>query len=138
MTGFIDDTLPNEVTGFVRASADIGTAIHEAMHLRASPVFRAKVGENINEGTTELFTRMVIAYAGSNIERGVYPDQTRAMKRIQDISGLGALAQWYFSGDRSAVEKALGPRLDQFMYWMDSKEAAGDAASRANSAINAL
>jgi hypothetical protein len=54
------------------------------------------------------------------------------------ISGLEALAQWYFRGDPSAVEKALGSRLDQFMYWMDSKELQLDAASRAESAINAL
>jgi hypothetical protein len=138
LTGFVDDTHPNGETGFVRASAGIGTVIHEAMHQRASPRFRAKVGENINEGTTELFTRVVIAYAGGKIERTVYEDQKRAMLRLQGISGLEALAQWYFRGDRSAVEKALGSRLDQFMYWMDSKEVGGYAASRAESAINAL
>jgi Domain of unknown function (DUF4157) len=138
LTGFVDDTHPDGETGFVRASAGIGTVIHEAMHQRASPRFRAKVGENINEGTTELFTRVVIAYAGGKIERTVYEDQKRAMLRLQGISGLEALAQWYFRGDRSAVEKALGSRLDQFMYWMDSKEVGGYAASRAESAINAL
>jgi len=139
LTGFVDDTHPDGETGFVRASAGIGTAIHEAMHQRASPRFRVgKVGENINEGTTELFTRVVIGYAGGKIERNVYEDQKRAMLRLQGISGLEALAQWYFRGDPSAVEKALGSRLDQFMYWMDSKELQLDAASRAESAINAL
>jgi len=139
LTGFVDDTHPDGETGFVRASAGIGTAIHEAMHQRASPRFRVgKVGENINEGTTELFTRVVIGYAGGKIERNVYEDQKRAMLRLQGISGLEALAQWYFRGDPSAVEKKLGSRLDQFMYWMDSKELQLDAASRAESAINAL
>jgi len=138
LTGFVDDTHPDGETGFVRASAGIGTVIHEAMHQRASPGFRTKVGNNINEGTTELFTRVVIAYAGGKIDRNVYEDQKRAMLRLQGISGLEALAQWYFRGDRSAVEKKLGSRLEQFMYWMDSKEAGGDPAGRADSAINAL
>jgi uncharacterized protein DUF4157 len=139
LNGFVDPTHPDGKTGFVRASAGVGTAIHEAMHQRASPrFFTGRVGENINEGTTELFTRVVIAYAGGKIERNVYEEQKRAMLRLQGISGLAALAQWYCRGDASAVEKALGSRLEQFMYWMDSKELELDAASRADSAIKAL
>ena len=123
----------------MRASLGIGTVIHEAMHTRAhASFFSGKVGENVNEGTTELFTRVVIAYAGGKIERNVYEDQKTAMLRLQGICGLKALAQWYFKGDRSAVEKALGSRLEQFLYWMDSKELQLDPANRAQSAINAL
>jgi hypothetical protein len=139
MTGFVDTTHPNGKTGFVRASADISTAIHEAMHLRADPgFFSGKVGVNINEGTTELFTRIVIAYAGGNIERTVYEQEKTAMLRLQGISGLTALAQWYFHNDRSAVDKALGSKLEQFMYWMDSAEIVLDVAGRTESAIKAL
>jgi hypothetical protein len=139
LNGFVDPTHPNGKTGFVRASLGIGTVIHEAMHQRAhASFFPGRVGKNVNEGTTELFTRVVIGYAGGKIERNVYEDQKTAMLRFQGICGLKALAQWYFKGDSSAVEKALGSRLEQFVYWMDSKELDLDVAGRAQSAINAL
>lgn len=60
------------------------------------------------------------------------------MFRLQGVCGLKALAQWYFKGDRSAVDKSLGSRLSQFLYWMDSTDLNSDAASRAQSAISAL
>ena len=142
--GFVDPTHPNGKMGFVRASKGIGTAIHEAMHLRADPGFfggqvgNRVVGINMNEGTTELFTRIVIAYAGSNIERNNYEPEKTAMLRLQGICGLSALAQWYFHNDHAAVEKAVGQKLDQFMMWMDSADVRLDKAARAESAINSL
>jgi len=139
INGFVDPTHPNGKTGFVKSSKGIGTAIHEAMHQRANAGFYpGKAGQNVNEGTTELFTRVVIAYAGSKIERNVYEDQKTAMLRLQGICGLKALAQWYFKGDISAVEKSLGSKLERFMYWMDSRELDSDVASRAKSAIDVL
>jgi hypothetical protein len=97
----------------------MGTAIHEAMHQRAAAGFNAKtMGRAVNEGTTELFTRVVIAYGGGKIPRAVYDKEYVAMLRLQAISGLVAVAQWFFKGDRSAVEKALGARLGGFMDFM--------------------
>lgn len=139
LNGFVDPTHPDGKTGFVKASKGIGTAIHEAMHQRAhANFFPGKAGENTNEGTTELFTRVVIAYAGSKIERNVYEDQKTAMLRLQGICGLKALAQWYFKGDFSGVEKSLGSKLQQFLYWMDSTDITSDVATRSQSAIAAL
>ena len=145
LNGFVDPTFPGGKMGFVRASKGIGTAIHEAMHQRAAPgFFPGSVGTNINEGTTELFTRVVIAYAGSNIERNVYENEKTAMLRLQGISGLAALAQWYFNNDRSAVEKKVNTdekaeRLNVFMDWMDGPDHSDlDVAGRADNAIKAL
>ncbi|HJW68945.1 MAG TPA: hypothetical protein VJ829_06275 [Candidatus Binatia bacterium] len=108
LNGFVDPTHPDGKTGFVRASAGMGTAIHEAMHQRAAATFNATtVGRAVNEGTTELFTRVVIAYGGGKIPRAVYDKENLAMLRFQAITGLTALAQWLFKGDSSAVEKAL-------------------------------
>ena len=138
LNGFVDPTHPNGKTGFVRASKGIGTAIHEAIHQRAHASFYpGKAGENVNEGTAELFTRVVISYAGGTIARAAYEDQKTAMLRFQGICGLKALAQWYFKGDISGVEKALGPKLQQFLYWMDGP-GDSDPATRAQSAIAAL
>lgn len=143
LNGFVDPTHPNGKVGFVRerSDLDLGTLIHEAMHQRAHADFYPgkKAGPNVNEGTTELFTRVVIGYAGGKIERKVYEAQKNAMLRLQGICGLSALAKWYFKGDITGVEKSLGTRLTQFLYWMDSPDlGATDAASRAESAINAL
>ena len=41
-------------------------------------------------------------------------------------------------GDISGVEKSLGAKLQQFLYWMDSKDITSDVASRAQSSIDAL
>jgi hypothetical protein len=140
LNGFVDPTFPGGKMGFVRAGTGIGTAIHEGMHQRADPGFHpGSAGENVNEGTTELFTRVVIAYAGSNIERNVYESEKTAMLRLQGISGLAALAQWYFHNDRTAVENAVGAdRLNQFMQEMDGKDRVGDPATRAQNAIKVL
>jgi hypothetical protein len=138
LNGFVDPTHPDGKTGFVKASKGIGTAIHEAIHQRAhASFFPGKAGKNVNEGTTELFTRVVIAYAGSKIERNVYEDEKTAMLRFQGICGLKALAQWYFKGDISAVEKSLGSKLQQFLDWMDGP-GNSDVATRAQSAIAVL
>ena len=138
LNGFVDPTHPNGKTGFVRASKGIDTVIHEAIHQRAhASFFPGKVGENVNEGTTELFTRIVIAYAGGTFPRTVYEHQKTAMLRFQGICGLNALAQWYFKGDISGVEKSLGGKLQQFLYWMDGP-GTSDVATRAQSAIAAL
>jgi hypothetical protein len=119
LNGFVDPTHPDGKTGFVRASAGMGTAIHEAMHQRAAATFNATtVGRAVNEGTTELFTRVVIAYGGGKIPRAVYDKENLAMLRFQAITGLTALAQWFFKGDSSAVEKALGSRFRGFMDFM--------------------
>lgn len=119
LNGFVDPTHPDGKTGFVRASAGMGTAIHEAMHQRAAATFNAAtVGQAVNEGTTELFTRVVIAYGGGKIPRAVYDKENLAMLRFQGITGLTALAQWFFKGDSSAVEKALGSRFRGFMDFM--------------------
>jgi len=138
LNGFVDPTHPNGKTGFVRASKGIDTVIHEAIHQRAhASFFPGKVGENVNEGTTELFTRIVIAYAGGTLPRTVYEHQKTAMLRFQGICGLNALAQWYFKGDISGVEKALGAKLQQFLEWMDGP-GTSDVATRAQSAITVL
>jgi hypothetical protein len=119
LNGFVDPTHPDGKTGFVRAVAGMGTAIHEGMHQRAADTFNAAtVGRAVNEGTTELFTRVVIAYGGGNIPRAVYDKENLAMLRFQGISGLTALAQWYFKGDSSAVQKALGSKFRGFMDFM--------------------
>lgn len=125
LNGFVDPTYPGGKMGFVLRSAGVGTAIHESIHQYADAKFSAAtVGEAVNEGTTELFTRVVIGYAGGKIERTVYEEQKNAMLRLQGICGLAALAQWFFKGDRSAVEKAVGPKLGQFMEWMRQNDPA--------------
>lgn len=138
LNGFVDPTYPGGKMGFVRASKGVGTAIHEALHQRAhSSFYPGQAGTNVNEGTTEVFTRVVIAYAGKNIERNVYEQEKTAMLRFQGICGLKALAKWYFKGDVSDVQKSLGPKLAQFQDAMDGP-AGGDIASRTQSAIAVL
>jgi hypothetical protein len=87
--------------------------------LRAASGFNARtVGRAVNEGATELFTRVVIAYGGGRIARAAYERENLAMLRRQGISGLTALARWFFKGDSAAVEKALGGRFSGFMDFM--------------------
>ncbi len=122
MNAFVDDTLSPHVA-FVRKGKDIGTLIHESLHLRTSSGFAsdAKNGKDtssLNEGVTEFLTRMVIAHASLNISRNVYPEETQAVMNLVRRTGEDPIAKWYFDGDSAPILAKLGTkRAAEFESW---------------------
>jgi hypothetical protein len=108
LNGFVDPTHPDGQMGFVREAAGFGTIVHETMHQLAFSGFRDGYGRAMNEGTTELFTRVVLANNKAGIERTAYPKEYTAMLRLQAICGLTKLAEFYFGGDATGVIAAVG------------------------------
>lgn len=123
LNGFVDPTHPDGQTGFVREAGGIGTIVHETMHQLAFSGFRDGYGRAMNEGTTELFTRVVLATNKAGIERTAYPKEYAAMLRLQGICGLTKLAEFYFGGDATGVIAAVGKgRFFQFTQAMGQQD----------------
>jgi len=108
LNGFVDKSHPDGPLGFIRQAAGLGTIVHETVHQLAFADFSVAYGRAMNEGTTELFTRIVLAKNKAGIERTAYPDEYKAMLRLQAICGLEKLAKFYFGGDASEVIAAVG------------------------------
>ncbi len=123
LNGFVDPEHPEGQMGFVREAAGFGTIVHETMHQLASPEFRDAWGRAMNEGTTELFTRVVLARNQAGIERVQYPDEVAAMQKLQSRCGLPAIGEMYFAGDASAVIAKIGrDRFFQFTQAMGNED----------------
>jgi len=79
------------------------TTIHESMHLFSSTSFISAVGYNVNEGSTEYFTRVVTRE--QRIGRGnFYPPQQRSVKKLVGISSQEKLANAYFNGSLGDIK----------------------------------
>jgi hypothetical protein len=131
MRGFVDTSYPGGEMGFVLEGSGQGTLIHEALHQKTAAAFEAATSGWMKEGTTELFTRVVLGYLGSTENRSAYAEAYVALLRLQARAGLAAVAKWYFKGDRGEVDKAVGAsKVDSFASFL--------AASDATSAINSL
>jgi hypothetical protein len=123
LNGFVDPTHPDGQMGFVREAGGLGTIVHETMHQLSFSGFRDGYGRAMNEGATELFTRVVLANNKADIERTAYPKEYAAMLRLQGICGLTKMAEFYFGGDASGVIAAVGKgRFFQFTQAMGAQD----------------
>ena len=123
LNGFVDPTHPDGQLGFVREAGGFGTIVHETMHQLSFSGFRDGYGRAMNEGTTELFTRVVLANNKAGIERSAYPKEYAAMLRLQSICGLTKMAEFYFGGDATGVIAAVGNnRFFQFTQAMGNQD----------------
>ncbi len=96
-----------------------GTAIHESMHLYSSTGFQSAVGFNVNEGSTEYFTRMVTKQ--QKITRGTfYPSQLASVTKLVGVSSDTKLADAYFKNQLDPVKKdvnAKGKKGEKSKRW---------------------
>ena len=80
------------------------TTIHESMHLFADEAFVNAVGFNVNEGTTEYFTKVVTGE--QKITRGTfYPDQHKSVSKLIGVSSKTKLADAYFTNKMDDLKK---------------------------------
>ncbi len=89
--------------------ANIGTPIHEDLHYYSSKKFGENFGSDLDEGTTEYFTRKL----ATNDRVGIYEDQYRQSAKIANGVGEQTLKDAYFKGDEkaiSAVKKFMEPK----------------------------
>lgn len=88
---------------------EAATTIHESIHLFQDDKYLNKVGFNVNEGTTEFFTKKLCAEQSPAIPRGdFYPDQYKSVKKlIEYIGGPDLVAAAYFSAKLAELEAAV-------------------------------
>ncbi|MGH2367279.1 MAG: hypothetical protein ACRDI2_03690 [Chloroflexota bacterium] len=97
---------------------EAGTAIHEAMHLFSADSYRAKLGADANEGTTEYFTRMICDE--SKIVRGAfYVDERRSIERLIAATSKDKVAAAYYQGATAELEAAVdAKKKGTFAKWV--------------------
>lgn len=95
-----------------------GTAIHESMHLFTHSTYLREMGFNINEGTTELFTR-ILCRANSIRRRGNYQAQYTSLLAVAEglERGHNLLASAYFDGNYSGLREAMNEVPGRYEQW---------------------
>jgi hypothetical protein len=93
----------------LRPGANVGHALHEAIHKFASRVFRGVFGPALDEGVTQCFTDLVLAEQGLS-QGSAYPDETRCAKHFIQVFTLDRVARAYFQGD-TALANDVAARL---------------------------
>ncbi|MBD9356760.1 hypothetical protein [Methylomonas albis] len=81
----------------LRPSANIGHALHEAIHKFASPGFLNIFGKFLNEGVTHYFTDLVLVEQGL-LKSKAYAEELACAKNLVRICGRERVAQAYFLG----------------------------------------
>lgn len=89
--------------------AEAGTVIHESLHLFQEVSYAKRVDIDVNEGTTEYFTRLICAQ--HQIKRSQkYPLQYESIKKLVTVCGEEKLAAAYFQGNILALEMTVDAR----------------------------
>ena len=109
-----------------------GTAVHESMHLFTHSSYARAMGFNVNEGTTELFTRLLCSRVGIRRERN-YQDQFSAMNAVATglDSGHNLLASAFFDGNYRALKDAMNTVPGRYDQWLALMQAGNYSAAKA-------
>jgi hypothetical protein len=100
------------------------TVLHEAIHIYSNPAFRTTYGKNVNEGTTEYFSRQILIEQNIQIE-GSYEDEYQEIRALVEVAGEDALRKAYFEGDLAALEQAVDNARSEgvFATWLAEMQA---------------
>lgn len=92
---------------YVNGKTTLVTATaHEILHNNTAGGFRAKVGETLNEGCTELLARRALSVAGVAVPSvTAYPEQVKFTVRLQTLVGQQVITEAYFGGADKLVKK---------------------------------
>ena len=109
-----------------------GTAVHESMHLFTHSSYATKMGFNVNEGTTELFTRLLCSRVNIRREHN-YQAQHDAMYAVATglDRGHNLLASAYFDGRYQALKDAMNAVPGRFDQWLALMQAGNFSAAAA-------
>jgi hypothetical protein len=105
LEGFADS---DTHTVYIDAHSPLPTVTaHEMLHINTAPDFRGRVGETVNEGTTEYLALKALTAAGvSTAGTGgavAYPTQRTIVQSLIGLVGEGTLIQAYFGGAEQLV-----------------------------------
>jgi hypothetical protein len=94
LEGFADNG-----TVYVNKNTPLPTATaHEMLHNNTAADYRGRVGETVNEGTTEYLAIKALTAAGVAVGDPAYPDQRMIVGQLIRLVGEDTLIQSYFGG----------------------------------------
>ena len=104
--------------------SDLGTQLHEGLHLFSDDRWRKRMGYNVNEGVTEYFTRKlgpeVQVERDDNSFLRQYTSATHLVTAVTETVVAGA----YFDGDVGALKAAVDSRgTGTWQKWLDFLDA---------------
>jgi hypothetical protein len=93
-----------------RDRADLGTQLHEGIHVFAHDRWRRRMGYAVNEGVTELFTRKVGPEVQVERDDSSFLREFTSATHLVTAAGEPAVAAAYFDGDLAGLERAVDAR----------------------------
>src|SRR5215475_2768078 len=113
----------------LRPAANVGHALHEALHKFSSPGFRSVFGGYLDEGVTQYFTDLVLLEQGlGRMTTHAYQDQLRCANRLVGLFNPDVIAKAYFQGaGLQDLASILVGRLNTNLTELATKLKYGDA-----------
>jgi len=110
-----------------RERADLGTQLHEGIHLFADDRWRRRMNYNANEGVTEYFTRKIGPEVQVERDDSSFLRQFTSAGHLVAAAGEPAVAAAYFGGELAGLERAVDGRKPDgkgtWRRWLDHLEA---------------
>ncbi len=112
----------------LRPAANVGHALHEAIHKFSSPAFRSVFGGYLDEGVTQYFTDLVLVEQGlGKMKTHNYQDQLRCATRLVAHFNADIVAKAYFEGaGLENLAKNLVDKLNTNLMELSTKLKKGD------------
>ncbi len=102
VNAWVDRSTEPPTIYFRRDRGDFGTFVHEGLHFYSDKVLDRVYGDNVDEGVTEYFTRIITDAAGYT--RNSYNLQVEEVRALVQLVGEDALRSAYFGGQIEALE----------------------------------
>jgi hypothetical protein len=110
--------------------ADLGTQLHEGLHLFSDDRWKRRMNYNANEGVTEYFTRKLGPEVNVERDDSFFLQQYTSATHLVAAAGEDAVAAAYFSGDMAGLKTKLDGRGDgTWGKWLGFMEASNFKAA---------
>jgi hypothetical protein len=105
--------------------SDLGTQIHEGLHLFSENRWRKRMGYNVNEGVTEWFTRKLGPTVQVQRDDSSFLRQYTSVTHLVDLVGEPVVAAAYFEGDIAGLKAAVDAKKGHGTWdkWLDFLDA---------------
>jgi hypothetical protein len=105
--------------------SDLGTQLHEGLHLFSADRWRKRMGYNVNEGVTEYFTRKLGPEVQVVRDDSSFLRQFTSATHLVTAAGEPVVAAAYFDGDVAGLKTAVDDKkgAGTWAKWLDRLDA---------------
>jgi hypothetical protein len=91
----------------LKSRSDLGTQLHEGLHLHSDDGWKKHTDYHVNEGVTEYFTRQIGPEVGVERDINSFLREFTSAEHLVKAVGKEAVAAAYFEGDLAALEQKV-------------------------------